>query len=199
MTVIAPAFADPVLGSQAVFRAVMQATARPGTVERIDPRIDAPAPLRAATAALALTLLDYETPVWLDPLLAASRDLIDWISFHTGAPRTDDPRQAAFAFIADPEQCPPFEGFALGSNDYPDRSTTVVLQVDGFSGGERIVCTGPGIAAKCVLRAAPLPPDFAQQLAANRVLFPRGVDLILATEHEIAALPRSVRVLTERG
>jgi alpha-D-ribose 1-methylphosphonate 5-triphosphate synthase subunit PhnH len=197
--VIAPAFDDPVLASQAVFRAVMQATARPGTIERIDRTVSAPAPLRGAAAALALTLLDYETPVWLDPPLAASRDAIDWISFHTGAPRTDDPGKAAFAFIADPEHCPPLEGFALGSNDYPDRSTTVVLQVDGFAGGERIACTGPGIAAKCVLRAAPLPPDFAQQFTANRALFPRGVDLILATEHEIAALPRSVRVLTERG
>jgi alpha-D-ribose 1-methylphosphonate 5-triphosphate synthase subunit PhnH len=195
MSVIAPAFADPVLASQAVFRTVMQAVARPAAIMRIASEVAAPVPLSPAAAAIALTLLDYETPVWLDAALAQTSDIADWISFHTGAPRTDDPQQAAFAFVAAPELAPGFDHFALGSDEYPDRSTTMVLQVKQLIAGEGISFAGPGIAKTQALRASPLPSDFQPRLIANRNLFPRGVDLILATDHEIAALPRSLWVV----
>ena len=63
-------FAEPVLAAQATFRVVMDVMARPGTI-RLLAGISAPAPLSASAAAIALTLLDYETPFWLDPPLAA--------------------------------------------------------------------------------------------------------------------------------
>src|SRR5215469_15200282 len=105
---LAPAFADPVRASQAVFRAVMDAMAHPGTIVATDELTRAPQPLGLAAAAVALTLLDYETPMWLDPALAQSPDVAAWLRFHTGAPLTDDPRQAAFGIIADPPRMPPF-------------------------------------------------------------------------------------------
>ena len=40
----------------------------------------------------------------------------------------------------------PFDRFALGTSEYPDRSTTLVLQVDRFGGGEGLSLAGPGIA-----------------------------------------------------
>jgi alpha-D-ribose 1-methylphosphonate 5-triphosphate synthase subunit PhnH len=199
MSVIAPAFADPVLASQSVFRTIMQAMARPATIARLASEVAAPAPLRPAAAAIALTLLDYETPVWLDAALAQAPDVTAWISFHTGAPRTDDPQQAAFAFLAEPELARAFDQFALGSDDYPDRSTTLVLQVERMFAGEGTVFAGPGIAGRQALHAAPLPSDFQRRLIANHNLFPRGVDLILATDFDIAALPRSLRILGEGG
>src|SRR5262249_51019383 len=107
---------------------------------------------------------------------------------------TSDPAHAAFAFIADPAAATPFDEFAQGTPEYPDRSTTIVLQVGTFSGGAPLVLTGPGIKGSTRLSAAPLPADFAARLVANRALFPRGVDLILAGPEAVAALPRSVRV-----
>ena len=62
----AAAFPAPVLASQAAFRALMDAVARPGTVKPLPPAAAAPSPLSATAAAVALTMLDYETPVWLD-------------------------------------------------------------------------------------------------------------------------------------
>jgi alpha-D-ribose 1-methylphosphonate 5-triphosphate synthase subunit PhnH len=50
-----------------------------------------------------------------------------------------------------------------------------------------------------VLRAAPLPADMLARLADNRALFPCGVDLILVTADEVAALPRSVRLAVQEG
>jgi alpha-D-ribose 1-methylphosphonate 5-triphosphate synthase subunit PhnH len=193
----AATFPAPVLASQAVFRAVMDAFARPGERKPLPGMSAAPAPLSATAAAVAATLLDYETPLWLDPPLARASQVIEWIRFQTGAPMTVDPRQAAFAIIAEPAQAPPFDLFALGTAEYPDRSTTIMLQVQRFGSGERLMLSGPGIAGRAQLAAEPLPLDFHGRLAANRALFPRGVDVMLVSPDAVAALPRSV--VAERG
>jgi alpha-D-ribose 1-methylphosphonate 5-triphosphate synthase subunit PhnH len=193
----AAAFPAPVLASQAVFRAVMDAFARPGELKPLSGMAAAPAPLSATAAAVAATLLDYETPLWLDPLLARASQVVEWIRFQTGAPMTVDPRQAAFAIIAEPAQAPPFDLFALGTPEYPDRSTTIMLQVRRFGSGECLSLAGPGIAGRTQLAAEPLPPDLHDRLAANRALFPRGVDVMLVSPDAVAALPRSV--VAERG
>jgi alpha-D-ribose 1-methylphosphonate 5-triphosphate synthase subunit PhnH len=196
---LAPGFSDPVLASQAVFRAVMEAMARPGTIAILDTEVVPPAPLGIAAASLALTLLDFETPAWLDAGLAGVSDIAAWFKFHTGASITADPRAAAFAFIADPAGMPGFDHFCLGSVEYPDRAATLVLEVEQLSESGAFRLTGPGIKGVRALSASPLPPDFADRMAANRALFPRGVDVILACGRKLAALPRSVHLVKERG
>ncbi|HEY6255647.1 MAG TPA: phosphonate C-P lyase system protein PhnH [Xanthobacteraceae bacterium] len=190
---LAPAFDDPALASQAVFRTVMEATARPGLPRPLASKLAAPPPLSATAAAAALTLLDYETPFWLDSKLAAG-EVAPWLKFHTGAPLTENPAQAAFAFISDPAALPAFETFSLGSIEYPDRSTTLVVQVASLEHGDALSLSGPGIAGSQSFSAAPLPDDFRARLIANRALFPRGIDLILVSADAVAALPRSLRV-----
>jgi alpha-D-ribose 1-methylphosphonate 5-triphosphate synthase subunit PhnH len=190
----APA-ANAAFASQAAFRAVMEAFARPGEIRTLD-EVAAPAPLAPATAALVQALADYETPVWLDAMLAAVPAVAEWIRFQTGAPIVKDACDAAFALIADPLALPDFDGFALGSEDYPDRSTTLIVQVALFK-GPSFALKGPGIKDRRSLAATPLPVDFAKRLRANRELFPRGVDLVLVAGAQVAALPRSVRVVSE--
>jgi len=182
-----------------VFRSVMDAMARPGTIVVTGGLSQAPQPLGLAAAAVALTLIDYETPVWLDPALAQSPEITAWLRFHTGAPLTNDPRQAAFGFIADPPRMPPFEAFSQGSMEYPDRAATLVLQVERLSENGDFCLSGPGIRESRALSAAPLPADFAARMRANRALFPRGVDIILASATKLAALPRSVHVAAEQS
>jgi alpha-D-ribose 1-methylphosphonate 5-triphosphate synthase subunit PhnH len=191
---LAPAFDDPALASQAVFRTVMEAIARPGLPRPLQSKLAAPPPLRATAAAVALTLLDYETPFWLDPGLAGAGEVAAWLKFHTGAPQTADCTQATFAFVS--AGLPSFDVFSPGSLEYPDRSTTLVVQVDSFDHGDKLLLSGPGIAGTRRFSAQPLPPDFRARLIANREMFPRGVDLILVSETAVAALPRSVRVAT---
>jgi alpha-D-ribose 1-methylphosphonate 5-triphosphate synthase subunit PhnH len=191
---LAPGFSNPVLASQAVFRTVMEAMARPGTIAELDVAITSPAPLGVAAAALALTLLDFETLFWLDPMLAAAPDVDGWLKFHTGAPRAADPASAAFAFVAKSAPVPGFGAFDLGNIEYPDRSTTLVLEVETLNDGDAFHLSGPGIKESRSLAAAPLPADFADRMAANRALFPRGVDIVLTCGRRLAALPRSVQL-----
>ena len=186
---------DGVFASQAAFRALMEAFARPGEIKAVR-GVAAPPPLAPAAAAVVQSLADYETPIWLDPPLAETPAVGEWIRFHTGARLTSDPGAAAFALIADADALPDFASFALGSEEYPDRSTTLIVQVARFAGAA-LTLEGPGIRTTRAFAAEPLPNDFAQRLAANRELFPRGVDLVLVADDKVLALPRSVRLVPE--
>jgi alpha-D-ribose 1-methylphosphonate 5-triphosphate synthase subunit PhnH len=189
-----PAFVDPVQASQAVFRSVMDALAHPGTIVSVGGLARTPPPLGCAGGAVALTLLDDETPVWLDPAVAQSPEAVAWLRFHTGAPLTDDPHQAAFGIVGDPPRMPQFEAFSQGSMEYPDRAATLVLQVERLSDDGGIWLSGPGVRGSRALSASPLPADFAARMRANRARFPRGLDIIVASATMVAALPRSVHV-----
>ena len=101
--------------------------------------------------------------------------------------------EAAFALIAEPLSMPPLDSFALGSEAYPDRSTTLILQIQCFE-SEGPILSGPGLEGPLRFGAAPLPEAFWAQFSANRALFPRGVDVVLAGPEAVAALPRSVKV-----
>ena len=191
---VAAAFTDPVMAAQATFRAVLDATARPGTIARMTQLLTAPAPLSAGAAAIALTLCDNDTPVWLDAPLRAAPAVGEWLRFHTGARITEDPATAAFAFVSDAPVLLPLDVFHLGTLEYPDRATTIIVQVASFTEGTRFVLTGPGIRQQRAVRIASPPGDLAERLSANRRLFPRGVDLLLVAGFDIMALPRTTQV-----
>jgi len=188
-----PGFADPVLDSQRVFRAVLEAMARPGTVVAIPAVLDPPAPLDRATGALLLCLADHDTPVWLDAA-TANPQVEAWIRFHCGCPLVAEPAEAAFAVIADPLAMPPLPRFHPGSDEYPDRSATLFIKVPSLHGGEPLTLQGPGIRDHAQFPAAGFPPQFKEWVRANHELFPRGVDLVFACGSQIAALPRSTRL-----
>ncbi len=186
-------FANPVQSSQSVFRCVMHALARPGSVQTITETVNAPS-LMPAAAAIALTLFDHDTPIWIDDRFADESNITSWLRFQTGAPLTSDASRGAFAFIHGGTTLPDFETFALGTPEYPDRSTTLVIQVDTLTEGPELILSGPGIRGTSSVRAGALPPDFVARMQANRALFPRGVDLLLVCGANLVALPRSVHV-----
>lgn len=190
---IQPAFRDAVREAQAVFRLAMRALASPGQIDRLDTLLAPPAPLVAPAAALLLTLCDYETPVWLDAALADSAEVAAFLRFHTGARLVASPAEAAFAVIADPAHMPALAAFAQGTPDYPDRSTTLILQVETLA-PTGWTLEGPGMRGATRFSAAPLPADFVTQMRTNRAAFPCGVDIFFATRTLLAALPRSVHL-----
>jgi len=197
---LAGGFADPVFNAQAVFRAVLEAMARPGTLCRVEALVAPPAPLNPAAGAVLCALADADTPLWLDTGIAEASAVGRWLRFHTGAPLTEDPASAAFAVIGDAEALPDFASFAQGTAEYPDRSCTLVLQVrDIRAEPGSFVLTGPGIDGSAPIAVEGLPADFAARWAENRRRFPLGVDVVLAAPDCVAALPRSVRIAEREG
>lgn len=189
-------FTRPVYQSQAVFRAVMAALAEPARPAPLPVEAAPPAPLTPGLGAVALTLLDPDTPVWLDPALAGSPAVVAWIAFHTGAPVTAEPMDAAFALVVEPSRLPPLAAFAQGTAEYPDRSTTLVIAADRFeAGADAPLFTGPGFETPRRFRALPERAGFLDQWTANRALFPRGVDLVFVAGGTVAGLPRSTRLV----
>lgn len=190
---IRPAFADPMRQSQAVFRLVMEAMARPGTMADLPVEFDPPQGLAPAAAAVALTLFDFETPVWIDPSLAET-EAATWLRFHCGCPLTDQADKAAFAVVTDRVKAPPLAAFDQGDAKYPDRSTTLVLQVAALSGGDPVVLSGPGVKGQIEIAPAGLPEGFWDQIQTNNAQFQFGVDVLLVAGASLIALPRSSRV-----
>ncbi|MET1416044.1 phosphonate C-P lyase system protein PhnH [Roseibium sp. HPY-6] len=192
-------FLDPVHDAQACFRAIMSVMARPGTRQKLVLCAEnPPEPLTPAAAAIALTLFDYDTPVWLDRPLMQSEAVKAFLRFHTGAPILSEPVEAAFALLSEPQSMIPLASFNQGSAEYPDQSTTVILTGQTFGKAQAVTLAGPGIKDTTAFSTGPTPPVFWDQVVSNNRLFPRGVDLIFAGTTEVAALPRSTRItLTE--
>ena len=188
-------FADKVLSAQSTFRSVMDAMARPGSVQRIASAAGTPVGMMRGTAAIALTLFDHDTPVWLDGRMSATADVAKWLKFHTSAPVVADSSIASFALIGDPQSLPALDRFAFGSNEYPDRSTTLILQVESLTNGPAVELCGPGIDGTATLRASIQPHDLFERLAVNAALFPRGIDVVLVHDDSIVAIPRTTRLV----
>lgn len=187
-------FAEKVLSAQSTFRSAMDAMARPGSVQRIAAVSGAPSPVMRGAAAVALTLFDHDTPVWLDPAMSGTSDVTKWLKFHTGAPVIADSQVCSFALIGDAAALPALDRFAFGSNEYPDRSTMLILQVESLTEGSHFELRGPGIDGVAVLQAKIQPADLFERLAINAALFPRGIDVVLVADDAIVAIPRTTRL-----
>lgn len=177
-------FSDAPTQSARAFRAILDAMSRPGTLVTVTGATP-PAPLSQAAGLVLLTLADGTTPVHLagDADTATVRD---WITFHTGAPLVRA-AQASFA-IGTWAALAPYDRFAIGTPEYPDRAATLIVEMPEVStSGYRL--TGPGIRDHATLC---LPETAALQ--ANHALFPLGFDCIFTAGDRLAALPRSTRI-----
>lgn len=182
--VLTGGFTDAPVQSSHAFRAALNALSRPGQIETVE-GANAPAPVSVAAATLMLVLCDAETPLHLAGQFDTP-EIRQWIAFHTGAPIAD-PARAAFALGAW-DDLMPLHRFPIGSPEYPDRSTTFLIEVDGLSPvGPRL--TGPGIQHATYLSL----PEI-QAFQDNRALFPQGHDFFFTCAHHLAGLPRSTSV-----
>jgi alpha-D-ribose 1-methylphosphonate 5-triphosphate synthase subunit PhnH len=191
-------FAEPVFDSQSTFKAVMDGMARPGSVQTVNAEAAPPAPLAAAAGAIALSLCDHDTLVYLTPAMIEA-GIQAWLAFHSGALVTGERSEAAFAFVEADAALPPLSTFSTGTQEYPDRSTTVVFEVKSLTGGQAYLLEGPGIDGAEEIAPHSLPPHFESMWAENGTLYPRGVDLVLAAGAEILCLPRTVKISRKGG
>lgn len=186
-------FTDPVFDGQKVFRTALTAMSRPGMIMEIPVRPPAPEPLHPAAVALALTLCDLDTPLWLDQALDVD-PIRDYLAFQCGSRFTQRPDRAAFALIGRGESLSGLSEFSQGEPAYPDRSTTLIIQVQAFGRGQSREFSGPGIKGRVRFSVEGLHPSFWSDFARNHDRFPLGVDCILASPAEICGLPRTAKI-----
>ncbi|WP_299891524.1 phosphonate C-P lyase system protein PhnH [uncultured Ruegeria sp.] len=177
-------FADPAVQSAHAFRSVMEAMARPGTIQDIGGAAP-PAPLSKAAGAVLLTLCDTETPVYLAGEVDCDA-VRAWLAFHSGAPLTG-PSHSMFA-VGSWEALMPLSAYPIGTSEYPDRSATLIVEQAKLAPSGATL-QGPGIKDYAYLS---LPETEALQ--ANSALFPLGLDFIFTSGNQLAALPRTTQV-----
>jgi alpha-D-ribose 1-methylphosphonate 5-triphosphate synthase subunit PhnH len=177
-------FADAPVQSARAFREVLEALARPGTIRRVE-GASPPAPLSVAAGVALLVLTDPTTRLHLAGA-ADTPAVRDWVAFHIGAPLA--PADTADFAVGTWDSLQPVTRFRIGQPDYPDRSATLIVEMDRLV-NHGPALTGPGIALATWLN---LPETAA--FRANRALFPLGFDCLFTAGDRIAGLPRSTRV-----
>lgn len=188
---VQPGFADPVLDAQACFRKVLDALSRPGVIQALDVP-SAPEPLNLAAAGLALTLMDFDTPIFLSASVQTN-PIISWLRFHCSAPITTVPREASFAILQQGDTWPALDEFHPGDAKYPDRSTSLILQLATLTAGPSVTLQGPGIETTEQIQPEGLPATFWTERADNVADFQLGVDCYLTAGSQVIGLPRTTR------
>ncbi|GAA3087491.1 phosphonate C-P lyase system protein PhnH [Pseudonocardia yunnanensis] len=173
--------------AQRIFRAVLDALARPGTTTHLP----APAGVPAAMAPL-LALADLDTPVCV--LDATSADSDQWlraVMTATSAPGADlgDARLVA---ALRPVTMDELRAVRVGTPADPEEAALVALAVPALTGGPVVRLEGPGAASGAVIAPTGLPVGWLDVRAA--VAYPAGADLLFVdADGACVGLPRSTR------
>lgn len=181
--VLSGGFANAPIDAANAFRSVMTALANPGRICNVS-GAQPPKPLSIAAGVFVLTLCDPDTPVYLGKQHDTPA-LRDWITFHTGAPIVS----AGRAMFGIGHWCDlPVSEFNLGTSEYPDRSSTLIVEVSELE-NRGATLQGPGIKDVMQLSLPELPA-----FQANAAHFPLGLDFIFTCQDRFAGLPRTTRV-----
>lgn len=203
---------DPVFDAQAHYRLLLDAMARPGTINTL-PGIPL-APPRGLSRAAALTgfaLLDVNVSFAVD---GGDVAVTRYLAVNTSSGPEEIP-EADFVFAGG--MASPSLLFAMkkGTLPYPEEGATLVATVEALAsdaqaltrdaqaadmpGDEKPVLSltlkGPGIAAETTLFVGGLSVSLLEALQECNAEFPLGIDLVLADAgNRIACIPRSSRV-----
>jgi alpha-D-ribose 1-methylphosphonate 5-triphosphate synthase subunit PhnH len=223
LTDLGTAMANPVAGTQACFRAALDAMSRPGRIVALPPVATAgmrvPAarsrdgaadvPMAEATAALLLTLLDAECAVRLHG--AFDHDaMLAWLRFHTGARAALPGEPTAFTVVrAADTRAAQWEALDLGSDEAPQRGGTLIVEVPRLAAIDdepwlpnpaalmRLHLRGPGIEREHAISVGGLPESFWRYRIAQQPRFPQGFELLLTRGRWLAGIPRSTHIELE--
>ncbi|MGF1718718.1 phosphonate C-P lyase system protein PhnH [Vibrio kyushuensis] len=198
MSMISPAFEDAVHDSQQCFRLLLKAMSEPGTIVKLD-KCDGFGNMMSGAAQVLLSMADNATPVWLSSAFSQDRAVSENIKFHVSAPIVNTLSETGFALFSQHDL---FDqewstlSFNLGNEEYPDTSTTVVVELDSLTEGNEIVLTGPGIENEQCIAMKGLPSALIQYLTTrqNRSAFPLGIDFIFVAGQQVLCLPRTTKV-----
>jgi alpha-D-ribose 1-methylphosphonate 5-triphosphate synthase subunit PhnH len=89
---------------------------------------------------------------------------------------------------------PSLSVFNQGTDEEPEVSTTLLVQVENFEAGASVKLTGPGINGTRSLTVKGLSSAFWEDVTNNVHNYPLGVDIFLFTGDTVVGLPRTTKV-----
>lgn len=192
---------DPVFDAQKHYRALLQCTARPGTIGQFDDAgLEVAPQLNRASAFLAMTLLSADTTFYI---AEGQESAIEFLRRETLAcPVAAE--HADFLFLPNPARIQDVDRARTGTLTFPEQGSTIVVQVEALSpapmpGALCLTLTGPGIETQAEVFVSGAAEALFETLKKRNAEFPLGIDAYLTCDSLSAgpcvlALPRTTRL-----
>jgi len=201
---IAEGFADIAQTSQKVYRCALNAMSYPGRLFELSHDASTPKDTDQVVSGLLLALLDSETSLWCSDKERLA-NACEWLQFHTDCVVLDSPEQADFLWMTSISDFPNLALLKAGTDEYPDRSATCIIEVPKLSekSDDFFTLKGPGIQFEGELHIKGWSnKDHKEWLSLwtqNHQLFPCGVDVYLSDGQHLLGLPRSTKLSYLQG
>ena len=83
--------------------------------------------------------------------------------------------------------------FPIGTEEEPENSATLIIEIPTLQGGPNLILRGPGIRSTRAI-APEIGAGFLPFSQHNHALYPRGIDLILCSGRDFLCLPRTTEI-----
>ncbi|NLG56425.1 MAG: phosphonate C-P lyase system protein PhnH [Rhodococcus sp.] len=181
---------DPVR-AQLVYRAILDAFARPGSRQQL-PSTHFPAALLPV-----LSLADLETGTHL---IEGSGD--GWgpiLAVATGAPEVSV-KSAKYVTALAPIASETVAQLATGTALTPEAGATLIIATQALDGGDAVYLTGPGVQEAIEFAPCCVDPAIWRVRADKVAAFPSGIDLLFVSpDGEVVGVPRTTAVAPTRA
>ncbi|KMY51517.1 phosphonate C-P lyase system protein PhnH [Peribacillus loiseleuriae] len=189
---------DVVHDLQAVYRKLVDATSRPGTVmdlQREVRALDVQANCLSATILFALTVLDPEVTF---KVITKQEETVSRLINQLTYSKSVDVSDADFIFILEDalheEMEEALNQAKVGNLSNPHESAMIILEVSDVTKGKSMKLSGPGIQGETILNMQNVPNWMAMRNEKN-VEFPLGIDMyFLDHQHQLLAIPRTTQI-----
>jgi len=167
---------------QRIFRALMEAMARPGSLHPLGDWLDGAHAFRGVLGSL----LDIKNT------LADCHGLLEPRDWSLLQVRQEVAEKADYLLCKGNSL--PLGAPKIGTLNCPDQSATLLIQVDVLGHGSRTLkLQGPGIESCCTLLLEGFETTWLEQREQS-LSFPLGIDMILLDKDKVTAIPRTTRL-----
>ncbi len=184
---------DRVFDCQKIFKALMNAAARPGQVFSL---LETERNYSAEDylSAIAMTLVDNRKTFFAEESKALEESILEQSYGVLSAVE-----EADYIFVPEAEKTSPkrraalIGGAKIGTLPQPHLSATLFLMVPSFTGGPETVFAGPGIDGEITVRLPEQALGWIAERQARGCEFPCGMDLFFVSHSgEVMGMPRKI-------
>lgn len=179
---------------QQTFRVLLNAMARPGSVDSVS--VHDLGGEHGAALSIAEALIDHEVNFAVVPERA---EIIDAVLRQTGS-RVAAPEDADYVICEAESLARTLDLVKDGTLEFPDQSATVICRVTAIDGqgGERLRLSGPGIQTCVTVAIEGFSPEAQAVMAERNSHTPLGIDIVFVTASgRVVCINRNTRLEKE--